>query len=244
MAKILILGNGLSRLLFDKQIRNFRGEIWGCNRVYLDYGDVLTLIYGHSDVVHEAGLYRDAHHLHYKLCGTNEYQLSCNNLYRKDTGSTLAAEALTLGFDIILCGFDLGGPDIYSPNHECKNKSGWVDRWRIIFRNFGKEHIEWWGHNHTPFILSGNRRDEYAKKYTSGTPHLPEKEYAELVEKFKTRDITELVPSAELCNISQRIWSLPEAEGVRLENGDSVKLPLSTCEKYVQLYPREFKIIT
>ncbi|MFA5659119.1 MAG: hypothetical protein WC900_07530, partial [Oscillospiraceae bacterium] len=87
-------------------------------------------------------------------------------------------------------------------------------------------------------------RDKYAKNYTSGVPHLPEKEYIELLEKFKTRDITDFVPSAELCNIGKRRWNLPEAEGIRMETGDSVKLPLSTCEKYVQLYPKEFKIIT
>jgi hypothetical protein len=243
MAKILILGNGMSRLSFDKQIRNFTGEVWGCNRIYLDYGDKLTLLYGHQDVVREGGLYRDKNHLHYKLAGTNEFELQCNFLYRKDSGTTLAAEALTRGYGIILCGFDLGGPDVYSPGIEKQNKSIWVDRWRLIYKKFGRSKIEWWGHDHTKFILSGERRDKYFKMYVNGEPHLPEVEYQNIIKSTKTQNVLESVPVVYLHNIGKRRWQFFESDEILLD-GESIILPQCVAEKYKSEYPNDFEIIS
>lgn len=241
MQQILILGNGLSRLLFDKKIKSFKGEVWGCNRVYLDYGEKLTLLYGHQDVVREGGLYRDEHHLHYKLAGTNEYQLQCNFLYRKDSGSTLAAEALTRGYKIILCGFDLGGPDLYSPGMETKNKSVWVDRWRLIYKKFGSQNITWWGHDHSAFIMSGRDRSEYYRNYSNGKSHLPEEEYKKLLGKDTVQDVMDRLPCAILHNIGKREWTFYEFNQ-KIGDDGRIKMPLSTCEKYKTLYPGDFEI--
>lgn len=242
MKTVLILGNGISRVLFDKQIREWQGEIWGCNRVYLDYGKELTLLYGHADVVREGGLYRDKNNLHYKLAGTNEFQLKCSFLFRKDSGTTLAAEALTRGYKIILCGFDLGGKDVYSPGMDKKNKSIWIDRWRLIYERFGSNNISWWGHDHSVFILSKKDHAEYYKKYSKGIPHLPESDYAIVLDK-KIEPVLSRLPCAYLHNIGKREWNFYEFNQKVGDDG-KIKMPLSTCEKYKELYPSDFEIIS
>ncbi len=207
--KVLILGNGLSRLSFDAQIRSFDGEIWGCNRVYLDYAEVLTYLWGHIDVMPEAIEYRDANGLSYKIMEIEE-PLQCQNRFRKDTGTTLVAEALTRGLEVSVCGFDMGGPDVYSWNHEKKNKKDWIDRWREIFRIFGSNKIEWWGFDHGPFLRSGEPSGKYARKYLSGSPHIDSDDYREVLKSWKNdySRVMALVPHAILKNIGQHEWNL------------------------------------
>jgi hypothetical protein len=143
MKAVLILGNGISRLEFDDKIRAFTGDIWACSRAYIDYGDIISALAGHGDVMQEAKDNRDIHGHKYRIFGIDEHY-TCFDLFRKDTGTTLVAEALTRGHDVIVCGFDLGGLDLYSPGHEKKNKSTWVQRWRILFREVGHDRITFW----------------------------------------------------------------------------------------------------
>jgi len=54
MKKVLLLGNGISRLLYKDYINKWKGEIWACNRAFLEYGDRITRIAGHDEVMEEA----------------------------------------------------------------------------------------------------------------------------------------------------------------------------------------------
>ena len=239
---VLILGNGISRLLFDKKIREWTGEIWGCNRVYLDYGDKLTLLYGHSDVVREGGIYRDKNRFNYRLAGTNEFPLQCDRIYRKDSGTTLAAEALSRGYNIILCGFDMGGPDVYSPGMVQKNKTMWVKRWVYIFHHFPATMISWWGHDHTNMILYGEKT-KYSHDYLMGKSHLPEKDYQELLKTFQEQNVLERIPCVMLHNIGKRAWTFPEFDRKRIGENESLKVPQVMAEKYRASYPKDFEIL-
>jgi hypothetical protein len=239
---VLILGNGLSRLAFDKKIREFRGPVWGCNRAYLDYGDKLAALAGHADVMVEAQGARDALGQQFKIFGQDE-EFTARELFRKDTGTTLVAEALTRGFDVIVCGFDLGGPDVYSPGHERKNKTTWVSRWRLIFQTFDPARVTFWGYDHKPFILSGEPAATYARKYTRGENHIPDETYQKAVNSW-TGDYSRvfaLVPQVYLKNIGKREWKFLESDE-QLRVGRRIVLPEEVAKKYMALYKFEFEI--
>ncbi len=241
---ILILGNGLSRLSFDERIHAWEGEVWGCNRIYLDYGAVLSGIAGHDDVMVEAARARDANGYQYRIMGTDEDPYTCRPIFRKDTGSTLVAEALTRGESVEVCGFDLGGLDVYSPGHEKKNKSSWVQRWRLILSEFGADRVTFWGHDHKPFILSNRPAVEYYRAYTKGKPHIAGDEYDEIVKGWKNdySRVYDALPSVLLKNIGRRDWKLAELDGI-LSTGDCAKLPEPLAQKYVDLYRKDFAIL-
>lgn len=239
---VLILGNGLSRLSFDAAIRAYSGLIWGCNRVYLDYGDVLDGLAGHGDVMDEAARFRESNGWKFRILGSDEDPLTCEAKYRKDTGTTLVAEALTRGHTVELCGFDLGGLDVYSPGHEKKNKTTWVKRWREIFREFGSGNLSFWGHDHKPFIQSGQPADSYWKAYSKGKSHAGAdyEKHARTWANDYSR-IYALLPHVVLENIGRRDWKFyewPES----IEAGGSAIIPQSLAEKYATAYPKEFRI--
>jgi hypothetical protein len=240
--KVLILGNGLSRLSFDAKIREWDGPIWGCNRIYLDYGDVLTGLAGHADVMQEAKLYRDAHGQKYAILGEDE-PFQCAEKYRKDTGTTLVAEALTRGMEVELCGFDLGGPDIYSPDHDKKNKTTWVQRWRAILTAFGPEHVTFWGYDHKRFLLSSKPAIEYFRLYGSGKAHIPTDAYEKELKGWKGdySRIYALVPTVLLHNKGGREYTIESS--IVLKGEESIQLPETLAQKYVDLYPRDLAIL-
>jgi hypothetical protein len=240
--KILILGNGLSRLSFDDKIRAWHGPIWGCNRIYLDYGDILTGLAGHEDVMKEARLYRDAHGQKYTILADEE-ELQCAEIYRKDTGTTLVAEALTRGYEVELCGFDLGGPDIYSPGHDKKNKTTWVQRWRAILKSFGAEHVTFWGYDHKPFLLSSKPAIEYFRLYGTGKAHVKTDAYEKELQAWKG-DYSRIyanIPLALLHNRDKREFAIESS--ILLKGDGSVELPETLAQKYVDLYPRDLEIL-
>lgn len=239
---VLILGNGLSRLAFDEAIRAHDGPVWGCNRVFLDYGDVLTALAGHADVMEEAKAWRDAHGQKYDIFGIDE-GLSAPDIYRKDTGTTLIAEALTRGLSVIACGFDLGGADIYSPGHEKKNKTTWVQRWRMIMQRFDPDRVTFWGYDHKPYILSGRPAQEYSRKYLTGEAHIPTPEYQAAVDAWENdyERIWERVPKVYFKNIGAREWSFAEIPGV-FRDGMEVIIPEELAKKHAREYPFEFEI--
>jgi len=121
---VLILGNGISRIQFDKWIREFDGEIWGCNYVYIEYGEKLTRLTGHTDVMLKAIDYRNENRCEYEvwsgICtGTNRVDgtrsFTCPRELCRDSGTTFVAQALHEGRrKVYVCGFDLGGADILS----------------------------------------------------------------------------------------------------------------------------------
>lgn len=243
MQEILILGNGLSRLSFEDKIRSFDGTIWACNRAYLDFGDIIHGLSGHTDVMVEAARYRDDNGLSYTIIGTDENPLTCKDLYRKDTGSTLVAEALTRGYSVNVCGFDLGGPDVYSPGHDKKNKTSWVQRWRLILAEFGADNVSFWGYDHKPFILSNRPAVEYFRSYSRGKPHVASDEYRKAFASW-TGDYTAIwarIPCVLLENIGRREWKFYETSQ-KLDTGESIRLPKDVAEKYHALYPGEFNI--
>jgi hypothetical protein len=237
MTTVLILGNGISRLEFDKEIRAFTGPVWGCNRAYIDYGDILSALAGHTDVMEEA---RD--HGDYKIFGQDE-AFTCPDIYRKDTGSMLVAEALTRGYDVICVGFDLGGADVYSPGHDKKNKTTWVNRWRLILSVFDHSRVTFWGYDHKPFILSHRPANEYALKYTRGDSHIPTDGYKKVITDWKNdySRVWETIPKVYIKNVGSRDWEFHESPEI-LKVGERIKMPECVARKYVELYRKEFVI--
>lgn len=244
MTSILILGNGLSRLSFDEQIRAYPGEVWGCNRIYLDYGEILDGLDGHDDVMVEAARAREAKGYHYKIISSDESPLTCRPIFRKDTGTTLVAEALTRGYEVEVCGFDLGGLDVYSPGHDKINKTTWVQRWRLILAEFGAERITFWGHDHKPFLLSGRPAIEYYRAYAKGKSHVPGEDY-DKIRRTWPGDYSRIyaeVPCVMLKNIGSREWNIAEHDGT-IKSGDAVKLPETLAQKYATAYRKDFAIL-
>ena len=241
---VLILGNGLSRLSFDKEIREYTGEVWGCNRIYLDYGAILDGIVGHTDVIEEARHAREKNGYKYKILGTDESPYQCAERFRKDSGTTLVSEALTRGYDRIdLCGFDLGGYDCYSPGHEKKNKTTWIQRWRMILQEFGSNKIHFWGYDHLPFLLSDEKPSVYWKKYSQGKSHAGD-EYERQSAQWRNdySRIFSIIPHVWLENIGGREWKFIEYEN-KIGEGGKIKMPEFLAQKYRDAYPKDFRIL-
>lgn len=242
MQTVLILGNGLSRLAFDEAIRAHDGPVWGCNRVFLDYGDKITALAGHADVMEEARAWRDSNNKKFDIFGIDE-ALTCAPIFQKDTGTTLVTEALTRGYDVAVAGFDLGGVDVYSPGHDRKNKTVWVNRWRLIFERFDPARVTFWGYDHKPFLLSHRSAHEYSRKYLKGEAHIPTPEYHAVVDSWENdyERIWERVPKVYFKNISAREWSFAEIPGV-FRDGMEVIIPEELAKKYMKSYPKSFEI--
>jgi len=191
MKEILILGNGISRISFHDLIVDWPGEVWGCNRAYLDYPKKLTRLTGHTDVMYEADENRKANNLFFEIWGGHLGKLgaadkafTCSKRFCKDSGTALIAQALHEGHQIAVCGFDLGGPDIHSPGLENVDKHNWVKRWRLLLETYGRKRIRFIGYDHLPFLLSGRRSNEYSDYYRRGKPHIYDADYIEAWEKW------------------------------------------------------------
>lgn len=208
MKDVLILGNGISRLSHDDVIRSWPGEVWGCNRVFYEYGRILSRLAGHADVMVEAREHRRQSKHEYEIWGGHlgkaepaERRFTCEKKYQNDTGSTLVAQALTEGYSVKVCGFDIGGPDILSPGHEKFFKWKWVDRWRDILRDFGSDRIEFIGHDHLPFLLSRRPATEYSRSYIAGKPHIADPEYLQVWQQWSGRPLPGLPEVLELVKV-------------------------------------------
>jgi hypothetical protein len=190
----------------------------------------------------EAREWRDDNGKKFKIFEQDE-ALSCRPIFRKDTGTTLVAEALVRGYDVICVGFDLGGADLYSPGHEKKNKTSWVERWRFIMGEFGPDRVTFWGHDHKPFILSHRAANEYAQQYTRGIPHIPSGDYQAALKDW-TGDYSRIwvnIPLVYLKNIGARDWAFQETPEP-LKMGGKIKMPECVARKYVELYKGEFTL--
>ena len=247
---VLILGNGLSRLAFDDAIRAHSGPVWGCNAIYLDYGDKLTAIAGHDWCMADAARVRAEKGYKYKIFGGLKWSgdigdepFTCKPIFRRDTGTTLVAEALTRGYNVIVCGFDMGGPDVYTPSHGSKNKTTWVSRWRLIFEEFDSDRVTFWGHDHKPFLLGNEPANTYAKKYLRGETHIPDKRYEKTLSSWEGdySRILERLPMVSLRNIGKREWKFTECPEM-LRVGRSIIVPEEIAKKYLAAYKKEFVI--
>jgi hypothetical protein len=188
LKKVLILGNGKSRLKYKDFVKKWDGEIWACNRAFLELasGDIprINRLTGDSDALVIASEYRQKHGLKFEIYIRKPFQgehvrgekklFTINPKYIKDSGTTWVCQALIEGYDQIYCvGFDLGGPDIYIAQHEKLNKKIWVERWRQIAQDFGLDKIIFVGLDHKPFILSNKPSDTYAKQYMNNNISQP-----------------------------------------------------------------------
>jgi len=116
---LMILGNGISRLMHKERIRQHEGEVWICNRTFLELDEIpnVTVVASmHRTVAREAVAHREKHGLDYRVltCGNMETIKGCEPfcLPRCDlsSGLLLVQEAATAGYKkAILIGFDLGG---------------------------------------------------------------------------------------------------------------------------------------
>lgn len=244
---VLVVGNGISRLAFDDLIRHWPGEVWACNRAYIDYGEKITLLAGHTDVMHDAKVYRKENNLRYRIigghlgeCPAADYSFSCPERYQENTGTALAAEALSMDHHIVAVGFDLGGKDVYSPDHEKKRKTCWVTRWRNMLTEYGPQKIHFIGHDHKPFLMSKETPEAYYYKYKSGKAHIPGDLYRELYENWKDGNaFFDGSKKLILENIGQRDWTI---YGIVLKSKESAELPEGIALQYAERYKRDFII--
>jgi hypothetical protein len=188
---ILILGNGLSRLAFDNQIKAFDGEVWACNYAFRDYPEKITRLTGHIEPLEEAEKEKKEKGYKYDIysgvCAKKRQDwknFTVNPRWLRDSGSTLIAQALHDGYKVILCGFDFGGPDVYCAEQWKQNKRTWVRRMVEIIREWGSDNIEFWGFNHMPYIknvFSGVEKDDkYWQDYRKRKPHLNDGTYQKI----------------------------------------------------------------
>ena len=193
MDRVMILGNGLSRLLHFQQIEEWNGEIWACNYAFTEpLAKKITRLTGHVEVMHEAEKYKKDNGLTYEIWGghlgailENWKRFTCPGDFCKDSGTTLVAQALHEKRERIVCvGFDMGGKDIHSPDLDRQDKTVWVKRWRRIASFYGLDRVEFLGDDHHAFLLGCADAKEFARQYIAGRPHLKSEEYRELYWKF------------------------------------------------------------
>ena len=124
MKKLLLLGNGASRGTEWARafIRNWGHELWACNRAYKEWGDFPRLdrwASVHKEIVVEAVEWREKFGLSYDI-----YTIHDMGKYKKEvvifkkpmgwsTGSNMLQQALLEGYDVSLCGFDMGGAHMH-----------------------------------------------------------------------------------------------------------------------------------
>ena len=114
MKKVLILGNGSSRLRLKKFISEWNDEIWVCNKGYTEATDneLISRVYSvHSEVVQDAKSFRKNRDLTYAIVGPGE--VSFKELKGWSSGSQALLDALIENYEITALGFDFGGPDVY-----------------------------------------------------------------------------------------------------------------------------------
>jgi len=190
----------VSRLLLAREIAGWTGEIWGCNLAYREPGvcERLARLTGHVAILGDADAYRMEHGLQFEIWAGNLGKhpphwraFTCPAEHRKDSGTTLAAQALHEGRSVIAAGFDLGGPDIHSPRLWTQNKSSWVKRWRDIGQRYGWDRLTFWGYDHKPFLVSSASASTYQRLYRSGVAHIPGEEYRKLFEQQYGAEVRE-----------------------------------------------------
>ena len=122
--KVIILGNGFSRLHEEKFIDAWKEDIWGCNHAYKDYFQFprLNRIFTvHKELFDTIIQYKKDHELDYIVYGANKDVHentpdlhACTCALGFSSGSLAIIQALEEKYDeICLVGFDFGGKDVY-----------------------------------------------------------------------------------------------------------------------------------
>jgi len=175
MKKMLLIGNGVSRKKeeIQKFIEEWQDEIWIFNYAYKEYGKKATRWSGHVELIQEANKYKKRYKCNYDIYTNAETIIPHKNfdhLYLFDSGTTALRQALLEEYDCWLVGYDLGGADIYSPEHYKINKTGWVKRmYQIWFNN--QDRIHFIGVDHSE-IFRSRKFWLYYEKYSKGINHL------------------------------------------------------------------------
>lgn len=153
MKTVLILGNGISRLQYLSEIKAYcgTGELWGSNFIYLEYGKYLTRIDGHPAVVKQGMQWSALHRYHYRCIHpefTPEIYEELPEGLCGNSGIFLVTMALHEGFEkIIICGFDFGGKDIWTPDMHLRPVSnGLLKKWDHMLTHYpdANKRVEFW----------------------------------------------------------------------------------------------------
>lgn len=113
-AKCLILGNGLSRINKLNKIQNFDGDIWACNRAYLEYktfepNKLKVIVSVHNDEAVKALEFKKTNNLDYEILTqspTSPEIKSLNTYHGFSSGSEAIIESINRGYkEIWLVGF-------------------------------------------------------------------------------------------------------------------------------------------
>lgn len=152
--KLLILGNGVSRNQGDvkKFVEDWRGEIWACNYAFREAPGLnwITRITGHKEALVAADEFRRMKGYDFEiwgpeLDGIKTRSFCCDPYWVRDSGTTLAVEALIEGYQKIYCaGFDCGGDDIYCGDMGKMGRT-WLRRWQEIKNTFGLDRFTFMG---------------------------------------------------------------------------------------------------
>jgi hypothetical protein len=118
-SEVLILGNGKSRSEIISRINSWKGEIWVCNWAFFESPILprIDRVYTvHKEVALSAYNYRMENQLDYLIIGREG---KIDQLFIQDkgwsSGNQALSDALLLGYDILVGGFDFGGEDMYQP---------------------------------------------------------------------------------------------------------------------------------
>ena len=183
--EVLILGNGVSRVHQYNFIQAWQGEIWACNWAFKELIDGtiprIDRIIGDKSAMHQAKVEKDKRGLSYTILSKSRSMDGIDgavpiDIPQKkivDSGTALVQQALYEGYEhIYLAGFDLGGKDLHVSNHERRDKTRWIEKWRQIANEYGLERVTFLGKDHKPFILSDEPSATYAQMYQNGLDHL------------------------------------------------------------------------
>lgn len=147
MSRVLILGNGISRLQYTGKIAAWPDEIWCCNYAFVEFGNRISRVAGHLDVMEQAEIWRDLHGYDYRIMQPEDYKHLPSKL-RGNSGVYLVSQALDDGYDpIILCGYDFGGKDIWTPGMEDRNVGpGMRQKWKKLILTYpeARDRIRFW----------------------------------------------------------------------------------------------------
>ena len=192
--KVLIVGNGISRLPYYQTIFDFDGEVWGCNQSYLEFGHIYKRIAGHKQWTEDAYRAKIEYGWDFEVwCGLKDNIIdfphrmftTYEERFWHNSGTTLVAQALEEGYEVSVIGFDLGGLEIHRANNERLRKDKWVQRWRDIAEYYGLENVTFIGYDHKPYIEGEEGIFEYSALYKSyNKPHIDTEGYKQLHKRF------------------------------------------------------------
>ncbi len=155
--KVMLLGNGKSRLnkVVQNEIKTWDGEIWVCNHAYKEALNLPTLDRVgtvHEEVALEAIQFKEKHNLSYdiymdKPIQNKKFQNEIKFFTEKrgwSTGNLMIAQAHIDGYkEIVLAGYDFGGPDIYQETDRPGN--GFSTQFKFIKKRWGLNRIRFLG---------------------------------------------------------------------------------------------------